>query len=60
MMPYRLPSFLTPLALASSLMAVACSGGEAVQATPGSGRGGGPNAAVPVATATVADKAIPL
>jgi multidrug efflux system membrane fusion protein len=60
MMPYRLSLLLTPLALASSLLAVACSGGEAVQATPGSGRGGGPNAAVPVATATVADKAIPL
>ena len=59
-MPYRLPSFLTPLALASSLTAIACSGGEAVQATPPAGRGGGPNAAVPVATATVADKAIPL
>jgi multidrug efflux system membrane fusion protein len=41
-------------------MACACSGGEAVQATPPAGRGGGPNAAVPVATATVADKAIPL
>jgi multidrug efflux system membrane fusion protein len=60
MMPYRLSPFLTPLALASSLMAIACSGGEAVQATPPAGRGGGPNAAVPVATATVADKAIPL
>jgi multidrug efflux system membrane fusion protein len=60
MMHYRLSPLLTPLALASSLMAVACSGGEAVQATPGSGRGGGPNTAVPVATATVADKAIPL
>ena len=60
MMPYRLSSLLTPLALASSLMAIACSGGEAVQATPPAGRGGGPNAAVPVATATVADKAIPL
>jgi membrane fusion protein, multidrug efflux system len=60
MMPYRLSSLLSPLALASSLMAVACSGGEAVQATPPTGRGGGPNAAVPVATATVADKAIPL
>jgi multidrug efflux system membrane fusion protein len=60
MMPYRLSSLLSPLALASSLMASACSGGEAVQATPPAGRGGGPNAAVPVATATVADKAIPL
>ena len=60
MMPYRLPSFLTPLALASSLMAIACSGGEAVQATPPSGRGGGANAAVPVATAAVTEKAIPL
>jgi membrane fusion protein, multidrug efflux system len=60
MMPYRLSPLLTPLALASSLMAIACSGGEAVQATPPAGRGGGPNAAVPVATATVADKAIPL
>jgi len=61
MMPYRLSLLvLTPLALASSLMAAACSGGEAVQATPPAGRGGGPNAAVPVATATVADKAIPL
>jgi len=60
MMPYRLSSLLTPLALASSLMAIACSGGEAIQATPPAGRGGGANAAVPVATATVADKAIPL
>jgi multidrug efflux system membrane fusion protein len=60
MMPYRLFPLLTPLALASSLMAIACSGGEAVQATPPAGRGGGPNTAVPVATATVADKAIPL
>src|SRR5436190_24208904 len=41
-------------------MAIACSGGEAVQATPPAGRGGGPNTAVPVATATVTDKAIPL
>jgi multidrug efflux system membrane fusion protein len=51
---------LTPLALASSLMTVGCSGGEAVQATPPSGRGGASNAAVPVATAVVTEKAIPL
>ena len=59
-MPYRLSPLLTPLALASSLMAIACSGGEAVQATPPTGRGGGANAAVPVATAVVTEKAIPL
>jgi multidrug efflux system membrane fusion protein len=46
--------------LGGALAAAACSGSEAVQATPPSGRGGGQNAAVPVATATVETKAVPL
>jgi multidrug efflux system membrane fusion protein len=52
-----------PMAVAASLAAIACSGSEAVQSTPAAGRGGsgGPQAsAVPVATALVAEKAIPL
>ena len=60
MMLIRLSSFLAPAALAASLATVACSGGEAVQATPSGGRGGGQGAAVPVTTALVAEKAIPL
>jgi membrane fusion protein, multidrug efflux system len=42
-------------------LASACSGGEAMQSTPSSGRGGAPGAqAVPVATAAVEEKAMPL
>jgi len=60
MMPIRLSSLFGPVALAASLTAVACSG-EAVQSTPpGGGRGGAQNAAVPVVTALVAEKPIPL
>ena len=57
---------LVSAALAASLAASACSGGEAVSSTPPSGGGGGPGggpgggAVVPVATALVAEKAIPL
>jgi len=45
----------------SALAAAGCTGGEAVQATPpASGRGGGQTAVVPVATALVAEKAMPI
>ena len=47
------------LAVGLALTSLACSRGETVQAAPPSGRGGG-NAPVPVATATVVDKAVPL
>jgi len=65
MMPTRFHLLLVPAALTAVLAATACSGGEAVQATPpvggGGGRGGGgQGAAVPVTTALVAEKAIPL
>jgi multidrug efflux system membrane fusion protein len=60
MMPIRLSSLFASAALAASIMAVACSGSEAVQSTPASGRGGGQSPAVPVATALVAAKPIPL
>jgi multidrug efflux system membrane fusion protein len=59
MMPIRLSSLVAPVAVAAALTAVACSG-EAVQSTPGSGRGDPQNPAVPVATALVSEKAIPL
>jgi len=64
-MPTRFHLLLVPAALTAVLAATACSGGEAVQATPpvggGGGRGGGgQGAAVPVTTALVAEKAIPL
>jgi len=58
-MPIRLSSLVAPVAVAASLTAAACSG-EAVQSTPGSGRGDPQNPAVPVATALVSEKAIPL
>ena len=60
MMPIRLSSLVAPVALAASIMAVACSGSEAVQSTPTSGRGGAQSPAVPVATALVETKSIPL
>jgi multidrug efflux system membrane fusion protein len=62
MMHTRWSFMLMSAALAASLALSACSGGEAVSTTPPSGRGGGPGggAAVPVATALVAEKAIPL
>ena len=60
-MSNRLSSLLAPAALAVSLGTLACSGSEAVQSTPpAGGRGGAPNAAVPVNTAVVAEKAMPL
>jgi membrane fusion protein, multidrug efflux system len=62
-MPLRLLFRFAPAALAASLAAAGCSGSEAVQSTPpAGGRGGGPGqgAAVPVATATVSEKAVPL
>ena len=60
MMPIRLSSVFGPAALAASLTAAACSG-EALQSTPsGGGRGTAQTAAVPVATALVSQKAIPL
>jgi multidrug efflux system membrane fusion protein len=64
MMPLRLSSWFAPAALAASLAAAGCSGSEAIQSTPpAAGRGGGPGGggpAVPVATATVTEKAVPL
>jgi len=42
------------------IAAVACSGGEAMQSAPPSGRGGGQNAAVPVTVATAVEKAMPI
>ena len=61
MMRMTLRPVLGSLILAGALAAAACSGGEAVStAPPSGGRGGGPAPAVPVATATVAEKAIPL
>jgi membrane fusion protein, multidrug efflux system len=62
MMPLRLTFRLAPAALAASLAAAGCSGSEAIQSTPPAGGrgGGGQGAAVPVATATVAEKAVPL
>ena len=61
MMSNRLSSLLAPAALAVSLGTLACSGSEAVQSTPpAGGRGSAPSAAVPVNTAIVAEKAMPL
>jgi membrane fusion protein, multidrug efflux system len=64
MMPIRFASWSGLLALAASLAAFGCSGGEAVQTTPPPGRGGGQNAgagaAVPVTTGTVVQKSVPL
>ena len=53
---------LGPLLLGGALAAAGCSGGEAVSTTPPSGgRGGGASAqAVPVATAPVVQKSVPL
>jgi multidrug efflux system membrane fusion protein len=61
-MPLRLSFPFAPAALAASLAAAGCSGSEAIQSTPPAGRGGGPGggAAVPVATALVSEKAVPL
>jgi membrane fusion protein, multidrug efflux system len=62
MMPLRLSTRLASAALAASLAASGCSG-EAVQSTPPEGgRSGGPGggAAVPVTTALVVEKAVPL
>ena len=62
MMPNPLSSLLAPVALAASLSAAACSGGEAIQATPPSGRGGGggQNAQVPVTVAKAVHKSMPI
>jgi len=62
MMPIPLSSLLAPVALAASLSVVACSGGEAIQATPPSGRGGGggQNAQVPVTVAKAVHKSMPI
>src|SRR5438094_5748584 len=56
---------LVSAALAASLAASACSGGEAVATTPPSGRGagpggGGPNASVPVTIARAVRKPMPI
>jgi len=62
-MSLRLSFWFAPAALAASLAAAGCSGSEAVQSTPpATGRGGGPGGggAVPVATALVSEKAVPL
>jgi membrane fusion protein, multidrug efflux system len=61
MMPTR-PSSVFVVAVLAALASAACSGGEAVSTTPpaAGGRGGPGAAAVPVATALVAEKAIPL
>ena len=62
MMPNPLSSLLAPVALAAFLSAAACSGGEAIQATPPSGRGGGggQNAQVPVTVAKAVHKSMPI
>ena len=61
MMPMSLRPVLGSLVFGGALAAAACSGGEAVTSRPPSGGRGGPSApAVPVATATVAEKAVPL
>ena len=61
MMHISLRPVLGFLVVGGALAAAACSGGEALPSTPPSGgRGGAANAAVPVATALVAEKAIPL
>jgi len=63
MMHIRCSSTLAVLALAASLAAAGCSGGEAVSATtPPSGRGGGggQNAPVPVTVATALQKSMPI
>jgi multidrug efflux system membrane fusion protein len=61
MMPIRLPSLLVPVALAAAFAAVACSGGEAIQASPPSGRGGGgQNPQVPVTVAKAVQKSMPI
>lgn len=51
---------LGSLALGGAVVAAACSGGEAVHASPATGRGGGQNAAVPITTAQVVQKSVPL
>src|SRR5829696_1635746 len=53
---------LGSLVLASSVVAAACSGGEAVATTPapGGGRGGGQGPAVPVTATAAQQKSVPL
>lgn len=59
-MPMRFQLMLGALALGGAVVAAACSGGEAVHASPATGRGGGQNAAAPVTTAQVVRKSVPL
>lgn len=61
MMRIRLRPIFGSVVLCGALAAAACSGGEAVSSTPpAGGRAGAANAAAPVTTATVAEKAVPL
>ena len=65
MMPAWYRVLFGSLLMGGALSAVACTGGEAVQATPppgaaGGGRGGGQGPAVPVTIAVVAEKPMPL
>lgn len=61
MMRISLRPVVGSLVLGGALAAGACSGGHAAPSTPpGGGRGGGGQAPVPVTTAVVAEKAIPL
>ncbi len=60
-MLFRRTRLLGPFTVAACLAMAACSGGEAVQRTPApSGRGGGQGGAVPVTTAVVSEKPMPL
>ena len=60
-MLFRRTRLLGPFTVAACLAMAACSGGEAVQKTPApSGRGGGQGGAVPVTTAVVSEKPMPL
>ncbi len=66
MMSIRLSSLLGSVAMAAAIAATACSGGEAVQSTPSSGRGGGgpggggQSAPVPVTIAKAVQKSMPI
>jgi membrane fusion protein, multidrug efflux system len=66
MMSIRLSSSFCSVAMAAAIAATACSGGEAVQSTPSSGRGGGgpggggQSAPVPVTIAKAVQKPMPI
>src|SRR2546427_88869 len=66
MMSIRLSSLFGSVAMAAAVAATACSGGEAVQSTPSSGRGdggpggGGQSAPVPVTIAKAVQKSMPI